>query len=265
MKIRFLKIVFLFCMVIPLVLIGSRFLEYHEEDKKMEQVETLLDSSIINVPAPTITKVAAGTAGLDVKEQEILAFIKAEDYLNMEEIQALNIDVVGVVRIDGTRIDYPVMYTEEMEYYINRDFNGKDSVYGSIFLDSASHSGSSNTIMYGHHMRNGAMFGELDKYIDPEYAKSHSVIKYISGDRVELYQVAAALSVSATEEALLNNLLLDHEGQAEALTELIMREQGSLYSELTDADEYISLITCEYTRSDGRFLLIGKKIGEVLY
>ena len=71
-----------------------------------------------------------------------------------------NPDCIGWLTIDGTRIDYPVMYRPgDKNYYLHRDFNGEYSANGCLFLAEECVPGNSdNLIIYGHHMNSGKMF-----------------------------------------------------------------------------------------------------------
>ena len=82
-----------------------------------------------------------------------------------------NPDIVGWIKIDDTRVDYPVMWTpDDPEFYLRRNFQKEDSVAGTPFLDAASTMpGSSNWLIYGHNMKNGTMFHDTLKYEDKAF------------------------------------------------------------------------------------------------
>ena len=84
-------------------------------------------------------------------------------------------DMVAWITIYDTNIDYPVMQGETNSQYLNLDPYGEFSLSGSIFLDSrnASDFSDSYSIIYGHHMEYGRMFGALDEYLDNDYLNSH--------------------------------------------------------------------------------------------
>ena len=77
---------------------------------------------------------------------------------------AQNDDLIGWISIPGTRIDYPVMQTADNEYYLDHNINQEEDKNGTLFLDSACDvvTPSTNFIIYGHNMRSGNMFGNLD-------------------------------------------------------------------------------------------------------
>ena len=101
-----------------------------------------------------------------------------EKYRNLH---AINPDMVGWIKIEGTPIDYPVMYTpEDGDFYLHHNFEGKTSRSGVPFIDERCSVGQpgANIIIYGHNMKNGSMFGTLDAYKDEAWFQAHPIIQY---------------------------------------------------------------------------------------
>lgn len=101
------------------------------------------------------------------------------------DLMSSNDAVKGWIKIDGTRIDYPIMQnTEDNNYYLHRDINGKDSYPGSIYLDS--NHGINDTglhVIYGHNMKNGTMFKDVTKFMDAAYLKQHQSAAIYTGEK----------------------------------------------------------------------------------
>ena len=113
-------------------------------------------------------------------------------------------DMRGWITIDETGIDYPVMQAKDNTYYLNTDPFGEYSFSGSIFLDSRCSPDFSDyySLIYGHHMNYGRMFGALDDFLDGSYLAGHSEgTLYVGRDAEEVYKlkVFAAMRVSARE------------------------------------------------------------------
>lgn len=91
--------------------------------------------------------------------------------LSFEAVRQINPDVCGWITLDGTRIDYPVLQGENNMSYINTDIYGDFSLAGSIFLDSrcSRDMDGAYCLLYGHHMDQGNMFGDLDKYKQEDF------------------------------------------------------------------------------------------------
>lgn len=116
-------------------------------------------------------------------------------------------DMVAWITIDGTNIDYPVMQGDDNVKYLNTDPFGNYSLSGSIFLDSRNAPDFSDdySLVYGHHMEYGKMFGALDDFLDTSYLNNHSSGTLIVGKDAEKtcgLTVFAAMRVSAKDEAV---------------------------------------------------------------
>ncbi len=104
-----------------------------------------------------------------------------------------NPDFFGWLSIEGIDIDYPVMYTpDDSEHYLRRAFDGSYSGSGVPFVDGNCPADGSYYLIYGHHMNNGTMFGQLPEYQDEEFCKEHPVICFDTLYEKREYVVMAA-------------------------------------------------------------------------
>ncbi len=229
----------------------------------------------------------AGTETVDktVKENDdrtIVPVQTAEKTEKMGEVYTMNDDSAGWLKIDGTVIDYPVMQTpSDEQYYLNRDFNGKYSVYGSIIADTDSTIGtgtraedytdgtrpSTNIILHGHNMKNGTMFGGLDKYRDHGYEKSHSIIKFSSLYEDREYEIVAVFLSQVfkkNQTGVFKYYQFFNASNEEEFDDFYSNiKMMSLYDTGVSAeygDEFITLSVCAYHVENGRLVVVGKRI-----
>lgn len=125
----------------------------------------------------------------------------------VQEDSPLSDDMIAWITIDGTNIDYPVMQGNDNVTYLNTDPFGNYSMAGSIFLDSRNAPDFSDaySLLYGHHMEFGRMFGALDDFLDASYLESHSSGTLIVGrDAGKTYglSIFASMTASAKDEAV---------------------------------------------------------------
>ena len=118
-------------------------------------------------------------------------------------------DMVGWLTIDKTNIDYPVMQAKDNVRYLNTDPFGDYSLSGSIFLDSGNSPDFSDdySLIYGHHMEYGKMFGALDDFLDESYFRAHTSGTLIIGrDGTETHRlkVFASMEAKASDSAVFN-------------------------------------------------------------
>ena len=118
-------------------------------------------------------------------------------------------DMVGWITMDDTNIDYPIMQGEDNAAYLNKDPYGQFSLSGSIFLDSRNSKDFTDeySVIYGHHMEYGVMFGALDDYLDEDYLSSHRHGELLVGrDGKVMYELEAfyAMSADAKDDFIFN-------------------------------------------------------------
>lgn len=115
--------------------------------------------------------------------------------VDFDFLQGENEDIIGWIQVDGTTIDYPVLYdTTYNMYYLNHNFKGTNTAYGSIFVlgENASEFTDFNTVVYGHNMLDGSMFAQLHQFRKKEFFDSHGQIILYTPERKLTYQVFAA-------------------------------------------------------------------------
>lgn len=122
------------------------------------------------------------------------------DRINWEKLKKINPDIIGWIRVKGTHIDYPVVQGKDNEEYLHKDVHGKKASGGSIFADCSCRPGESdNFILFGHHMRNGAMFADMIKFRKSSFAKKHKIVFYTPGHTYWLTVFSAFAEEETTE------------------------------------------------------------------
>lgn len=140
-------------------------------------------------------------------DESILRYKPDPDRPSAAEDSPITEEMVAWLTIDGTNIDYPVMQGKDNSHFLNTDPFGDYSLSGSIFLDSRSSSDFSDeySVIYGHHMEYGKMFGALDDFLNGQYLASHSTGTLMVGRNAEkIYglKVFASMRVSAKEKTV---------------------------------------------------------------
>lgn len=189
----------------------------------------------------------------------------------LEEYQTLynkNKSLIGWLKIDDTIIDYPVMQTSNNEYYLDHNFNQEYDKNGSLFLDCdcSIYPRSTNLIIYGHHMKSGQMFGQLQKYAKESYAEKHSVIQFDSIYEKATYQVMYVFrSQVYNEDDLVFKYyqFINANSEEEFDSYMEEMEEMSLFDTGVTAsygDSLLTLSTCDHSQTDGRFVVVAKRI-----
>ena len=95
--------------------------------------------------------------------------------VDFDELKKINSDVIGWIVIESTQVNYPIVQGNNNSYYLNHSYDKKWNSLGSIFADYQSSNDFTdyNTFIYGHHTKNGSMFGELYKYMEESFYKEN--------------------------------------------------------------------------------------------
>lgn len=187
----------------------------------------------------------------------------------LREIYAINGDLVGWLTIPDTVIDYPVVQTEDSEFYLTHDFYGRENQNGQIILDTLCdpYTPSYNLVISGHHMKNGSMFGDLPLYASAAYWEAHRFLEFDTLMARKRYVVFAAFysaDYDEDEEGFRYNVNVRYRMDADPWLAEIRENQ--LYDTGIDVkfgDEFITLTTCNRARHrNGRFVVVCRKIRE---
>lgn len=216
----------------------------------------------INTP-PLLIDEAGDTETGEISESEQMM----EKYGNLYD---RNHDFVGWLSIEGTKINYPVMYTPyDPQHYLRRNFDGDYDIGGMLFADyrCSFDPDSTDIIIYGHHMKNGTMFGPLMDFKDSDYLKEHSTITFDTIYRPGTFEIFAtflAADYGSDSDAFQYYNFINAESEEELTEYLDNIKALSLYYDEDNApvfgDEIITLSTCDYTQKNGRFAVLAKRI-----
>lgn len=182
--------------------------------------------------------------------------------IDFETLREVNPDVVGWLRIPDTKIDYPILHTDDNEKYLHTDINGNESVYGAIYLDCDSEpdfSGWNNPI-YGHHMKDGSMFKDVVKFKEPGYFKEHQYFEIYTPERT-IHLKAVSCYYTGSDGIVRKTKFKSQESFNAWLKE---RLEPCSYAEIPELSvgSVFTLVTCSYERNDARMLLFAVEVDE---
>ena len=193
----------------------------------------------------------------DAKNYE--AYIPTEKHTkSFEELQKINPDIIGWIRINETNVNYPLLQAEDDDTYMNTDAEGKYSLSGSIFLHCANKPDFSdfNNMIYGHHMDHGGMFGDVVEYTDISYFEKHMEGWLYLADATYQIQMFACVETDAYDSMIYGC------GADTDLNKLLsyIEEHAVVYKNMTTdrPAQVIGLSTCADARTNGRVIVFGR-------
>ncbi|MCR5421257.1 MAG: class B sortase, partial [Lachnospiraceae bacterium] len=244
-------------------------------------VEEPVDTTPTGIQVNNTVGVSMAT-GLD--EDDILFGSKTMDDMlpDIKKYYEQNQDIIGWLKVDDMVIDYPVMQTMDNEdYYLDRDFNKNSSSAGSLIMDTDSVVGdgtrandykdgtkpSTNLIIHGHNMRNGSMFGDLDKYRKQDFERAHNIIRFntlYEEREYEIVSVFLSQVYKATQTDVFKYYKFFEAANEEEFNDFYKNiKKLQLYDTGVTAeygDEFITLSVCAYHVTNGRLVVVGKRI-----
>jgi len=172
-------------------------------------------------------------------------------------------NAVAWIRIDGTSVNYPVMRGPDNEYYLTRRPDGRTSRSGSIFMDFRNSPDFSdpNTLIHGHRMRSGAMFGMLSNYSSQSFYDRHLTVSIFTPQGDFEILLFAGYAIDQVVEVVPMNFR-DTEDFDRFIQRARRRSMFRSDVEVSFGDRLVTLATCEYTFSDGRgrLVIVGKLV-----
>lgn len=189
----------------------------------------------------------------------------------LTELYRQNSDLVGWVRVEDTNINYPVMQTvDNPNFYLKHGFDKGYTDYGCPYVqeDCDVQAPSDNIVIYGHNMKNGSMFANLEKFKSEDFWKNHKTVTFNTlTEKCEYEIVAVFKTVVYTDSPDSFKFYRFTNAQSpEEFTAFIEKcKKLSLYDTGVSAeygDKLITLSTCEYSHTNGRLVVVAKKIME---
>lgn len=182
----------------------------------------------------------------------------AEDTMSFSELRSINPDVIGWITIYGTGIDYPLVQGDNNDEYMNKTATGEFALGGSIFLSAGNAADFSdfNSIIYGHHMEQSQMFGDIDKFEDESYFRNHRYGNLYYNGTDHGIEFFAMVNADAYDFDLYAEKVQGKESYLSYVKQIARywRDESLPMA----ADHIVMLSTCSDANTNGRYVLFGK-------
>lgn len=231
-------------------LLVKRFLDDRKTENEFASLQAMIDTTATtDTPDPTGESVNPNGA-------------------KFAALRDKNSDFIGWISIDGTNLDFPVMYAPtNKDFYLRHDFNKEYSIYGVPYLDEKTTLGanaeSDNLIIYGHNMKTGTIFGCLTGYKKVDYYQQHRYIEFdtVYGDAQ--YEVFAAFAIDVVNDTsfVYNQYVdMDEESYNAYVEEVCRRSDVDTGIRPAYGEQLLTLSTCEYSTDNGRFVVVARRV-----
>ena len=236
---------------------AGEYEQLREQNRQAEARETVEEETLNQHIVPPIS---LAEEGLPVQQSE--SAVGEQAMVDLSAYLAQNPDFVAWLRIPGTNVDYPVVQTDNPDYYLNHTFSGKSSVVGTLFslADADYAAPGRNIAIYGHHLRSSGekMFTSLMRYKNPDFYEDNQTIVLDSLYRHSEYTIFAVVNMKAGDWEPSRTTF---SGDAAFMAFVNRAKSESLYDtgvEVGADDSILTLITCDrsYAGKKGRLVIL---------
>lgn len=192
----------------------------------------------------------SGSNTFNVAESEVMIPWYEMSNIDMDSLKNKSPNSIGWIYFEDDSISYPVMYNADNEFYLDHMYNGAYSAAGSIFMDMINHVDFNDpyTILYGHNMKNGSMFGSLKQYKYQDYLNEHPYFQIILANKKYRYQIFAVQVISA--QSNLYDISYDRDSLMDnKIKQLIKYSYVKSDLNISHEDTIINLSTCSGTEN----------------
>ncbi len=236
---------------------AGEYEQLREQNRQAEARETVEEETLNQHIVPPIS---LAEEGLPVQQSE--SAVGEQAMVDLSAYLAQNPDFVAWLRIPGTNVDYPVVQTDNPDYYLNHTFSGKSSVVGTLFslADADYAAPGRNIAIYGHHLRSSGekMFTSLMRYKNPDFYEDNQTIVLDSLYRHSEYTIFAVMNMKVGDWEPSRTTF---SGDAAFMAFVNQAKSESLYDtgvEVGEDDSILTLITCDrsYAGKEGRLVIL---------
>lgn len=246
---------------------GKQKSEFDNLAAIMEHSSTAPDETTATLPGTNTPAESEPATPLLVPVQDPETGETVEVLPEFAELYVMNNDIVGWISIDDTNINYPVMQTpDSTDYYLYKGFDKEYSRHGCIYVREVCDvfAPSDNVTIYGHRMGDGSMFNDLHKYAKKDFWENHRYITFNTLTERHTYEILSVFRIeSSLDSEFLYHLFVDAADQDHFDSYIQNCHAYALYDTGVSAsygDKLITLSTCEYTRVNGRFVVVAKQV-----
>lgn len=255
------------CIILLIILIGIvavwgyRIIVENRANSKYEEIQNTVNSAAKQAETEAVIIETETEEETETETEEVQnAFDIPEKNLDWVSLYAENKDIYAWIYIPGTQVDYPVLQNAADDtYYLNHNIDGSYGKPGCIYTEKINSKDFTNynTVLYGHNMKNGEMFGCLHDYEDKTFFDENPYVYVYTEEKTYVYEIFAAYT--ATNAHILNtNDFSTQEGFADYLDNVVYNKAltGNFRNDtrVTSDNRIITLSTCT-SNSSKRWLV----------
>ena len=181
--------------------------------------------------------------------------------VDFDGLLAINEDIIAWLRVGALDLSYPVTQAEDNDYYLHRTFRREDNFAGCIFLDYLNEPDFSdqNSIIYGHNMKNGSMFGTLSHFAQDGVYESAPYFWIYTADRIYKYEIFSCSTVGVNSETYTLTFATKEDFRDYLYSAMEQSVVDNSSVTIDENDRIVTLSTCTGTDTT-RYVVQGKLV-----
>lgn len=258
MKHKWIIIAIIAAIIVAIALFLLIFIK-QDQSNAVKKYGALKERVVESSPLPTISALPtfstspSPTVDMNGKRE-------SDRVIDFEKLKEINPDVIGWISVQGTEIDYPVVKSDDNQFYLSHDVDREESLTGAIFIDM----GNSvdfldvSTVIYGHNMKNGSMFAQLHNFEDKKFFSKNTIVRIYVPTGMYKYRVFAAYA--RNDENILNDIDFTNRTEFQTYLDNILKideETANISTKKIDANStrIITLSTCIKGQDERRYIV----------
>lgn len=260
------RVIICACVLIFAGSLAKLVMIFHEYKSAESEYDDIEDEYIADGPLDEVTGDAVTTGESVViqtdKNGKKSKFVFKPLNVDFESLKKTNKDVVGWIQFETFNLSYPIVKDSGDNYYLTHTFKKQKNSSGAIFIGPANKSlQDTNTIIFGHNMKNGSMFGLLGRYKNKSYFPDNQYFRiYTPGGGVQRYQIFSVYKAAVNGSAY---TIWSHTGGAEYGAWIKELKKNSMYDtgvSVSEHDSVVTLSTCITGEDSKRLVVQAKRI-----
>lgn len=252
-------------LVIGIVVCVAAISIYFVQEKNAAKVYEAMQAESVTIP------VAIQNAE-ETENAERERFWEDVPEVDFDTLWETNIDICAWIYVPGTQVNYPVLRNTQTSdlydsYYLQHTVDKSEGLPGAVYMEPCNMPDftDKNTVLYGHHMKNGSMFASLDYYMDAVFMEENPYVYIVTPQKNIIYQVFGAVTYDDTH--IMRNYDFTEDESYQAYLDSLASNGNDAdvlleYLKVTTQDRVITLSTCVKNQDDKRLLVVAVLVDE---
>lgn len=255
------RIILIVCFLVFAGSVTKLFMIFHEYRSAQNEYEDLEDDFAVEGEPTTIVSGAAIATPEAVEEKPyVFEFTPLE--IDFDSLKKTNEDIVGWIQFETFKLSYPIVQDNGDNFYLTHTFKKQKNASGSIFIGPSNNADflDTNTIIFGHNMKDGSMFGLLGRYKNKSYFQANQSFRIYTPAGTKRYAIFSVYRADVEGSAYTIYSAPGGEEYAKWLNELKSLSMYDTGVTVGENDRIVTLSTCVSGQKQKRLVIHAKQI-----